>query len=268
MEAGGVAVSEQAGAAFMLTGRVAAVTGAGSGIGRAIATEFVRAGATVFCLDRALESVTTLAAELGSAAIACHCDVTSEPSVRAAFDGIARTHALDILVNNAGVSHIGTVESTTPEDFERLFRVNVQGVYLCTRAAIGGMATRQRGVIINMASIAASAGLADRFAYGMTKGAVVSMTYSIARDYVQHGVRCNCISPARVHTPFVDDFLARTYPGREAEVFARLAAAQPVGRMGKPGEVATLARFLASDEAAFITGADYPLDGGFQHLHG
>jgi 2-keto-3-deoxy-L-fuconate dehydrogenase len=144
----------------------------------------------------------------------------------------------------------------------------VQGVFLCTRAVIDGMATRRRGVIINMASVAASAGLADRFAYSMTKGAVVAMTYSIARDYVDHGVRCNSISPARVHTPFVDNYLAKTYPGREAEVFARLAATQPVGRMGKPEEVATLARFLASDEAAFLTGTDYPLDGGFLRLHG
>jgi NAD(P)-dependent dehydrogenase (short-subunit alcohol dehydrogenase family) len=146
--------------------------------------------------------------------------------------------------------------------------VNVQGVYLCTRAVIDGMAARGRGSIINMASIAASAGLADRFAYSMTKGAVVAMTYSIARDFVTQGVRCNCISPARVHTPFVDNFLGKTYPGREAEVFARLAAAQPVGRMGRPDEVATLARFLASDEASFITGTDYPLDGGFLRLHG
>ena len=265
MEAGGVAVSD---GAFMLTGRVAAVTGAGSGIGRAIATEFVRAGATVFCLDRDVAAVTAVAQALGPAAAALACDVTSADSVQQVFDTIGATHRLDILVNNAGVSHIGNVENTTPEEFDRLFRVNVQGVYLCTRAAIVGMAARKRGVIINMASIAASAGLADRFAYSMTKGAVVSMTHSVARDYVQHGVRCNCISPARVHTPFVDNFLSRTYPGREAEVFARLSAAQPVGRMGKPEEVAHLARFLASDEAAFITGTDYPLDGGFLTLHG
>ncbi|MCC7053259.1 MAG: SDR family oxidoreductase [Gemmatimonadaceae bacterium] len=254
--------------AFLLTGRVAAVTGAGSGIGRAIAAEFVRAGAHVYCLDRDVAAVTAVAAAHGGAATAMACDVTDVNSVQRAFETIAGSHSLDILVNNAGVSHIGNVGSTAPEDFERLFRVNVQGVYLCTRAAIGGMASRGRGVIVNMASIAASAGLADRFAYSMTKGAVVAMTYSIARDYVSHGVRCNCISPARVHTPFVDNFLAASYPGREGEVFARLSAAQPVGRMGTPEEVATLARFLASDEAAFITGSDYPLDGGFLRLHG
>jgi NAD(P)-dependent dehydrogenase (short-subunit alcohol dehydrogenase family) len=252
----------------MLTDRVAAITGAGSGIGRAIAIEFAAAGATALCLDRDHAAALATATMIGASAHAYECDVSSPESVQRTFDHIAETHALDILVNNAGVSHIGTVESTTPDDFERLFRVNVQGVYLCTRAAIGGMAARGHGAIINMASIAASAGLADRFAYSMTKGAVVSMTYSIARDYVSRGVRCNCISPARVHTPFVDDFLARTYPGREAEIFAKLATAQPVGRMGKPEEVAKLARFLASDAAAFISGADYPIDGGFLTLHG
>jgi 2-keto-3-deoxy-L-fuconate dehydrogenase len=268
MEARGVAVSDPSAGAFTLTGRVAAVTGAGSGIGRAIATEYVRAGATVHCLDRDADAAAMVADELGAAAVAHACDVTSEASVQQVFAAIDAVRPLDILVNNAGVSHIGNVGNTTPDEFERLFRVNVQGVYLCTRAVIDGMAARKRGVILNMASIAASAGLADRFAYSMTKGAVVAMTFSIARDYVQHGVRCNCISPARVHTPFVDNFLARTYPGREAEVFDRLAAAQPVGRMGMPSEVASLARFLASDEAAFITGSDYPLDGGFLHLHG
>ena len=272
MEARRVAVSVDQTGSFMLTGRVAAVTGAASGIGRAIAAEFVRAGAHVHCLDRDGDAVTSAAQEIGASATATptphQCDVTDPDSVQRVFDTIATTHPLDVLVNNAGVSHIGTVGNTSPEDFERLFRVNVQGVYLCTRAVIDCMAARRRGVIINMASVAASAGLADRFAYSMTKGAVVAMTYSIARDYVDHGVRCNSISPARVHTPFVDNYLATAYPGREAEVFARLAAAQPVGRMGKPEEVATLARFLASDEAAFLTGTDYPLDGGFLRLHG
>ena len=268
MEARRVAVSVDQTGSFLLSGRVAAVTGAASGIGRAIAAEFVRAGAHVHCLDRDDDAVTNTAHEIGATATPHQCDVADPDSVQRVFDTIAATHPLDVLVNNAGVSHIGTVGNTSPEDFERLFRVNVQGVYLCTRAVIGGMATRRKGVIINMASVAASAGLADRFAYSMTKGAVVAMTYSIARDYVDHGVRCNSISPARVHTPFVDNYLAKAYPGREAEVFARLAAAQPVGRMGKPEEVATLARFLASDEAAFLTGTDYPLDGGFLRLHG
>ncbi|MBL0170437.1 MAG: SDR family oxidoreductase [Gemmatimonadaceae bacterium] len=252
----------------MLAGRVAAVTGAGSGIGRAIATEFVRAGARVHCLDRDLEAVTAVAHALGPSATPYQCDVSDPGEVQGTFDGIHATSVVDILVNNAGVSHIGNIETTSLNDFERLFQVNVRGVYLCTRAVIGGMAERGRGVIINMASVAASAGLADRFAYSMSKGAVVAMTYSIARDYVSRGVRCNCISPGRVHTPFVDGYLAKHYPGREAEMFAKLAATQPIGRMGQPQEVASFARFLASDEAAFLTGTDYPMDGGFLHLHG
>jgi 2-keto-3-deoxy-L-fuconate dehydrogenase len=264
MEAGSIAVNDT----FMLTGRVAAVTGAASGIGKAIAAEFVRAGAEVHCIDRDGDAVAAVARSLGASAIPHQCDVTDDVGVQATFATIQAGRAFGILVNCAGVSHIGNVETTTPADFERLFRVNVQGVYLCTRAVVGGMASRGYGVILNIASIAGSAGLADRFAYSMTKGAVLAMTMSVARDYVQRGVRCNSISPGRVHTPFVDNFLAKNYPGREAEMFARLSATQPVGRMGEPGEIASFARYLASDEASFLTGTDYPIDGGFLRLHG
>ncbi len=254
--------------AFMLTGRVAMVTGAGSGIGRAIAAEFVRAGAHVHCVDRDLAAATAVAGELGDSATAHECDVSDAGVVQRTVDAIESVHGVDILVNNAGVSHIGNIENTSPEDFERLFQVNVRGVYLCTRALVGRMAGRGRGVIINMASVAATAGLADRFAYSMSKGAIVAMTYSVARDYVDRGIRCNSISPGRVHTPFVDAYLAKHFAGREAEMFARLAATQPIGRMGEPQEVAMFARFLASDDAAFLTGTDYPMDGGFLRLHG
>lgn len=254
--------------AFMLSNRVAAVTGAASGIGYAIAAEFLRAGAVVHCIDRDAETAERAARALGTGARPHGCDVSDPDAVSHTFEAIRAGGPLDILVNNAGVSHIGNVETTPLDDFQRLFRVNVQGVFLCTRAAIGDMAARGNGVILNIASVAAWAGLADRFAYSMTKGAVLAMTRSVARDYVQRGVRCNSISPARVHTPFVDEYLSRHYPGREAEMFERLATTQPIGRMGRPEEIARLARFLASDGGAFITGADYPIDGGFLTLHG
>jgi 2-keto-3-deoxy-L-fuconate dehydrogenase len=203
----------------------------------------------------------------GSDAKAYVCDVSDQASTREVFDTLAHQERLDILVNNAGVSHIGTVETTTEADFDRVFRINVKGVYNCTYAAIGHMKSRG-GVILNMASIAGTAALADRFAYSMSKGAVVAMTYSVAKDYLAHKIRCNCISPARVHTPFVDGYLRKNYPGREQEMFQKLSASQPIGRMGEPEEVAALALFLCSDEAAFITGTDYPIDGGFFNLRG
>ena len=183
------------------------------------------------------------------------------------FSEIARQGGFQILVNNAGVSHIGNAENTSEEDFKRVMRVNVKGIYNCIHAGIGYL-KNAGGVILNMASIAGSAGLADRFAYSTSKGAVIAMTYSVARDYIAHNIRCNCISPARVHTPFVDGYLRKTYPGHEKEMYDKLARTQPIGRMGEPEEVASLALFLCSDAAGFITGVDYPLDGGFMNLHG
>jgi NAD(P)-dependent dehydrogenase (short-subunit alcohol dehydrogenase family) len=173
---------------------------------------------------------------------------------------------LDILVNNAGIAHVGNVQNTSEDDFDKLFEVNVKGVYNCMKAVMNRMMAQKGGVILNMASIAAMVGLPDRFAYSMTKGAVLTMTYSVARDYVKHNIRCNCISPARVHTPFVDGFIAKNYPGRETEMFQQLAASQPMGRMGNVEEVAQLANYLCSDAASFISGNDYPIDGGFINL--
>jgi 2-keto-3-deoxy-L-fuconate dehydrogenase len=203
----------------------------------------------------------------GGRAAAHVCDVTQQRSVRDLFRRLASENPLHILVNSAGVSHIGKLESTSEAEFDRIFQVNVKGTYNCMHAVIDAMKT-SGGVILNMASIAATAGLADRFAYSMSKGAVLSMTLSVARDYLAHKIRCNCISPARVHTAFVDGYLKRNYPGREQEMFRTLSQSQPIGRMGKPEEVAALALFLCSDEAAFITGTDYPIDGGFFNLHG
>ena len=195
-------------------------------------------------------------------------DVSNGADVERAVGGLLAQSPVDILVNSAGVSHIGTVEQTSEADMDRLFAVNVKGTYHCIRAVVGAMAARRSGVIVNLASVAGSAGLANRFAYSMSKGAIVAMTYSVARDYVSSGVRCVSISPARIHTPFVDGYLTKHYPGREAEMFATLSATQPIGRMGTPREVADLALYLASDEAGFATGTDYPLDGGFLRLHG
>ncbi len=202
----------------------------------------------------------------GGRASAHVVDVTNQEEVKARFEELFRIGRVHILVNNAGVSHIGTVESTTETDFERIFRVNVKGFYNCIHASIGHMKANGGGVILNMASIAGSSGLSDRFAYSTSKGAVIAMTYSVAKDYLSHNIRCNCISPARVHTPFVDGYLQKNYPGREKEMFDKLSQAQPIGRMGAPLEVATLALFLCSEEASFLTGVDYPLDGGFFNL--
>ncbi|HTM26116.1 MAG TPA: SDR family oxidoreductase [Vicinamibacterales bacterium] len=251
---------------FDLQGKVAVVTGAGSGIGAAIARLFASRGATIAAVDLDAAAARTIALDItraGGAGAGHPCDVSQPSAVDGLFRGLTAANArLDILVNNAGIAHVGTIEQTTPEDLDRLYRVNVFGVYLCARAAVPVMLRQGGGVILNMASIASLIGLPDRFAYSMSKGAVLSMTRSIAVDYVTRGIRCNCICPARVHTPFVDGFVAKNYPGREAEMMRTLSAAQPIGRMGTPEEVAQLALYLCSDEASFVTGAAYPLDGG------
>jgi len=238
-----------------LANRTAVVTGASSGIGAAIARRFAAEGARVFNLDL------VPSAEAGVTHVAC--DVSDGAVVAAALDGL---FPIDILVNNAGIAHIGTAESTTPAELERIFRINVAGVHHTLRAVLPKMREAGHGVILNLCSVAAGIGIPDRFAYSMSKGAVLSMTLSVARDYIDKGIRCNCLCPARVHTPFVDNYLAAHYPGREAEVFATLEAAQPMGRMGTPDEVAALALFLCSAEAAFITGSAYDIDGGFTQL--
>lgn len=254
-----------------LDGKAAVVTGAASGIGQAIAQRFAQEGALVCLVDIDEERAKSTAREIvkcGGKAASHLCDVANQRSVRDLFRRLARENPIQILVNSAGVSHIGKLESTSEAEFDRIFQVNVKGMYNCMHAAIDAMKANGGGVILNMASIAATAGLADRFAYSMSKGAVVSMTLSVARDYLPHKIRCNCISPARVHTAFVDGYLKKNYPGREQEMFRTLSQSQPIGRMGKPEEVAALALFLCSDEAAFITGTDYPIDGGFFNLHG
>jgi 2-keto-3-deoxy-L-fuconate dehydrogenase len=252
---------------FDLKGKVAVVTGAGSGIGEAIATLFGKQGAHVAVLDldeAAAANVAGAIREAGGAATPWACDVADAARVRAIFEEVvAKLARIDILVNNAGIPGVGDILKTTEADFDRVYRVNVKGVFLCAQVAVEQMLKQGGGVILNMASIASHVGLPDRFTYSMSKGAVLTMTMSIAMDYVKKGIRCNCIAPARIHTPFVDGYLAKNYPGREAEMFEKLSQTQPIGRMGKPEEVAYLALYLCSDEAAFVTGQSYPIDGGF-----
>ena len=250
---------------FDLTGKSAIVTGAGSGIGAAIAALFARQGGRIVILDVNDSAEATAAAivSAGGDAIARRCNIADADEVARTFrDVAAELGRLDILVNNAGIAHVGTIEQTTPEDLDRLYAVNVRGLFLCSRVAVGIMLPQGGGVILNMASIASLVGVPERFAYSMTKGAVHTMTMSIAIDYVKRGIRCNCICPARVQTPFVDGYLRQNYPGREDEMRRTLEAYQPIGRMGTPEEVAALALYLCSDEAAFVTGQAYPIDGG------
>ena len=254
------------GAGISLAGRTAIVTGGGSGIGQAIVLLFASRGARVVILDLSADETVRLVTTAGGSATHIVCDVSSQVEVDAAFAHVASSlGALDVLVNSAGIAHVGSVEQTLEADFDRVYAVNVKGVYNCLRAGVRAMRGRG-GAILNIASVAATVGIPDRFAYSMSKGAVLSMTLSVACDYVRHGIRCNAVSPARVHTPFVDGFLAKNYPGREAEMFETLSRTQPIGRMGRPSEIAELALFLCSDAAEFITGSNYAIDGGFVSL--
>lgn len=254
---------------FSLQGKNAIITGAGSGIGRAIALVFAEAKAIVQVLDLNIEAANEVVNEIkatGGNAKSHACDVSNQSEVKKVIDTIAENHTIDILVNNAGIAHVGNLEGTTEADLDRIYAVNVKGVYNGMLACVPYM-KKSGGVILNMASVASSVGITDRFAYSMSKGAVLTMTLSVAKDYVKEGIRCNCISPGRVHTPFVDGFITKNYPGEEKEMFEKLSATQPIGRMGRPEEIANLALFLCSDEAGFITGTDYPIDGGFIKLN-
>jgi NAD(P)-dependent dehydrogenase (short-subunit alcohol dehydrogenase family) len=255
---------------FGLKGKSAIVTGGGSGIGKAIALTFARHGASVFIIDMDESSAVSIIDEIKKdkgEAVFLKCNVVNRDDIkRCIAEIVSTTNSIDILINNAGIAHIGNVETTTPEDFDRLITVNIKGMYNIIQATIPFM-KKSGGVILNMASIAATSGISDRFAYSVTKSAVIGMTLSVAKDYLSYNIRCNSISPGRVHTPFVDGFLKEHYPGKETEMFEKLSKTQPIGRMGKPEEIANLALFLSSDEASFITGSDYLIDGGFSKLN-
>ena len=255
---------------FRLDHKTTVVTGGGSGIGKAISIIFAEQGSDVQVLDVNEKGGQEVISEIirgGGNAVFRNCDVSDQAAVKKAVeDIIAKKGSIELLVNNAGIAHIGNAENTGEPEFDRLLQVNVKGIYNCLHAVIPYM-KQKGGAIVNMASVASTVGIPDRFAYSMTKGAVVGMTLSVAKDYIQHNIRCNCISPGRVHTPFVDGFISKNYPGREQEMFEKLSKTQPIGRMAKPEEIAYLALYLCSEEAAFITGCDYPIDGGFIKLN-
>jgi 2-keto-3-deoxy-L-fuconate dehydrogenase len=248
-----------------LRNKVAVITGGASGIGKAISELFAARGASVRILDSEITRAELVAKNIrarSQLASAHQCDIASQSRVLGVFEELCQNGGVDVLVNNAGISHVGNLEQTTDDDLDRIFRVNVKGAYNCMYSCIAHMKARRSGVILNIASIAGMIGLADRFAYSMSKGALLAMTYSVAKDYLPYNIRCNSISPARIHTPFVDGYLQKNYSGKEKEVFEKLSHAQPIGRMGKPEEVAFLACFLCSDESSFITGTNFPVDGG------
>lgn len=255
---------------FSLEGKTAIVTGGASGIGLAISWLFAKQGAMVHIFELndelAREECNKIIAS-GYKAKAHSINITEQQKVKEEVSAIAAESNIDILVNNAGIAHVGTADSTSEEDFDRVMQVNVKGTYNCLHACTPFMKTQGYGAIVNMASVVASVGIPDRFVYSTSKGAILAMTLSVAKDYVKYGIRCNCISPARVHTPFVDGFIKKNYPGKEQETFNKLSASQPIGRMGTPEEIASLALYLCSDEAGFITGSDYPIDGGFIRIN-
>jgi 2-keto-3-deoxy-L-fuconate dehydrogenase len=247
-------------------GKTVIITGGGSGIGKAASLLFAKQGATVHIIELNKEHAEDTVNKINENGKAFNyiCDVSNQQQVAKTFKEISKA---DVLINNAGIAHIGKADTTSESDFERIFNVNVKGYYNCMHEAIPLMKAKGHGVILNMCSVAAHTGISERFAYSMSKGAVYSMTLSVAKDYLHDNIRCNCISPARIHTPFIDDYLKKNYPGKEKEMFDALAKTQPIGRMGTPEEVASLILFLCSDEASFITGCDYPVDGGFLKLN-
>lgn len=254
---------------FDLSGKKAVITGGGSGIGRAIARTLARHGAESIILDLDEAGARQVVEEIrsdGGNALAHACNVADWESVHRTFQAALNDAGLDILINNAGIAHVGNIFTTSVADFDRIYEVNIRGVFNTLKAGVEAM-KEKGGAIVNLSSVAAHVGISDRFAYSASKGAVHAMTLSVAKDCLPYGIRCNSISPGRVHTPFVDGFLAKNYPGKEKEMFEQLSRTQPIGRMGSPDEMGSLVLYLCSDEASFITGSDFPIDGGFVTLN-
>jgi NAD(P)-dependent dehydrogenase (short-subunit alcohol dehydrogenase family) len=254
---------------FRLDKKIAFATGAGSGIGEQLARLFAHQGAHVVLADISAQAVERVADEIraaGGSTRTQHLDVAEESQVKAAIERVAATEGrLDILVNNAGISHVGSILETSLEDWEGVMRVNARGVFLCAREGVRQMLAQSPagGVIINISSVAAMIGIERRLPYCASKGAVLALTRSIAIDFATRGIRCNAICPGTVQTPFVEGYLARNFAGHEDDVRQQLHARQPIGRMGLPEEIAHAALYLASDEAAFVTGSALVIDGGW-----
>lgn len=243
---------------FRLDNRVALITGGASGIGEQTSRIFAQAGARVVILDLNLERGQALAAELGGGASAVQADITDESQVAKVFEAMPR---LDVLVNNAGIGLVGGVTETELADFERLFRVNVTGLFLATKHAVP-LLVASHGAMVNIGSVAGLIGVKKRFAYCATKGAVVAMTRQLAVDYPTE-FRVNCICPGTVDTPFVEGYLEKYHKHEKETVRAQLNQRQPIGRLGKPEEIAYMALYLASGEAGFVNGSVITIDGGW-----
>jgi NAD(P)-dependent dehydrogenase (short-subunit alcohol dehydrogenase family) len=242
---------------FRLDGRVAMVTGGASGIGESTCRVLAKAGASVLVTDLNGEAAGRLAAELPNAR-AVQCDITSEESVRQAFLSIGK---LDILVNNAGIGHVGSILECSLEDFQKLFRVNVEGMFLVTKAAVP-LLIASHGAMVNIGSVAGLIGIKKRFGYCATKGAVVTMTKQLAVEYPTD-FRVNCICPGTVETPFVEAYLEKHHKHEKEQVRTQLNARQPIGRLGRPEEIAHLVLYMCADEAGFMTGSVVTIDGGW-----
>ncbi|MBM3444568.1 MAG: SDR family oxidoreductase [Bacteroidetes bacterium] len=254
---------------FQLSSPFTIITGGCSGIGLSITKLFHDQGAIVDVFDLQKPTPEQIAEwGLNDSTIAFHeIDITDQKRVKELVSLLSIERGIGLLINNAGIAHVGNAVTTSSADLDRIYQVNVKGAYNCMHAVLPFMQEQEQGVILNMASIAATVGISERFAYSMSKGAILSMTLSVARDFIKKGIRCNCISPARVHTPFVDGFLKKHYGGQEKEMFEKLSLSQPIGRMGTPEEIAHLAFYLCSKQAAFITGCDYAIDGGFTRIN-